>query len=388
MLKPTQCVHEGTIESTVHQGVNSPIFPSTSSGYIDPEVDTLVYPRYFNTPNQKAVVNKLCTLENGEAGVIFSSGMAAISTTLFALLEKGDHAVFQNDLYGGTYHHVAFNLQKYGIDYTFVDVNNLEAVEEAIQSNTKLIYIETPSNPLLKITDIAAAAAIAKRKNLIGVIDNTFATPINQNPLDLGIDIVIHSGTKYLGGHSDICCGAVITSIEIAKIIDSCAHQMGGSLNAFTCHLLERSLKTLALRVTRQNENALLISQYLLECPRVKTVDRSGPVKHKGHEVAARQRGGIGGMLSFELKLNSKSNADTGKESCRRFLKHLKLIRPATSLGGVETIVCVPSETSHAEVPSKEREAMGIKDQLLRLSVGIEDPNDLISDIEQALKAF
>ncbi len=381
-------MHEGTIKSTIHQGVNSPIFPSTSSGYLDPAVDTLVYPRYFNTPNQKAVVNKLCALENGEAGLIFSSGMAAISTTLFALLQKGDHAVFQNDLYGGTYQHVAFNLQKYGIDYTFVDAKNLEAVEEAIQSNTRLIYIETPSNPLLKITDIAAVAAIVKRKNLVSAIDNTFATPINQNPLDLGMDIVIHSGTKYLGGHSDICCGAVITSIEIAKIIDSCAHQLGGSLNANTCYLLERSLKTLALRVTRQNENALLISQYLQECPQIETVNYPGLENHKGHELAARQMFGFGGMLSFELKLNSKSNADTGRENGRRFLKHLKLIRPAVSLGGVETIVCVPSETSHAKVPPKEREAMGIKDQLLRLSVGIEDPNDLISDIEQALKAF
>jgi cystathionine beta-lyase len=388
MLKPTQCVHEGTIKSTIHQGVNSPIFTSTSSGYLDPEVDVLVYPRHFNTPNQKAVVDKLCALENGEAGLIFSSGMAAISTTLFALLQNGNHAVFQNDLYGGTYRHVAFNLQKYGIDYTFVDAKNLEAVEEAIQSNTRLIYIETPSNPLLKITDIAAVAAIAKRKNLVSVIDNTFATPINQNPLDLGMDIVIHSGTKYLGGHSDICCGAVITSFEIAKRIDSCAHQLGGSLNASTCYLLERSLKTLALRVTRQNENALLISQYLQGCPQIKTVNYPGLENHTGHELAARQMVGFGGMLSFELKLNSKANAASGKERSRRFLKHLKLIRPAPSLGGVETIVCVPAETSHAEVPPKERETMGIKDQLLRLSVGIEDPNDLISDIDQALKAF
>jgi cystathionine beta-lyase len=306
--------------------------------------------------------------------------MAAITTTLFALLQKGDHAIFQNGLYGGTYHYIISSLPKYGIDYSLVEIQDPEAVEKALRPNTKVIYIETPSNPLLKITDIAAVAAVAKKNNLVSVIDNTFATPINQNPLDFGIDVTLHSGTKYLGGHSDICCGAVVTSTkELAKDIDECANQLGGSLDANTCYLLERSLKTLALRITRQNETALYIARNLRDNPNIDKVYYPGLEDHDGHEIAARQMSGFGGMLSFELKGDGKT--------ARRFLESLKLIPPATSLGSVETITCIPAQTSHAEVSKKDREAMGIKEQLIRLSVGIEDPDDLLKDIFSAVSS-
>lgn len=378
MQKTTRCVHAGTLISPVHPGVNSPIYTSTSAGYLD--IDTLYYPRHFNTPNQEAVVKKLCALENGEAGLVFGSGMAAITTTLFSLLKSGDHAVFQDGLYGGTYRYIVSGLQRSGISYSFVDMADTEAVEKAIRPETKVLYIETPSNPLLKITDIRAAAAIARKYGLVSVIDNTFATPINQNPLDLGIDVSLHSGTKYLGGHSDICCGALVTSAKIAEAIEESALQLGGSLDSNTCYLLERSLKTLALRVERQNQNALHIARYLKEHSLIDTVYYPGLEDHVGHDIAAGQMSGFGGMLAFELK------GDSG--TVRRFLKQLKLITPATSLGGVETLICVPVDTSHVEVPAKEREAMGIRDQLLRLSVGIEDPGDLVEDIEHALNVL
>lgn len=373
MQKATKCVHAGTIKSPLQQGVNSPIYTSTSFIFLDPEKDELLYPRHFNTANQKAVVAKMCALENGEGGLVFGSGMAAITTTLFALLQKGDHAIFQDGLYGGTYHYIISSLPKYGIDYSFVEIQDPEAVEQALRPNTKVIYIETPSNPLLKITDIAAVAAFAKKNNLVSVIDNTFATPINQNPLTLGIDVSLHSGTKYLGGHSDICCGAVVTSKELAKRIDECANQLGGSLDANTCYLLERSLKTLSLRITRQNENALHIARHLRNNSNIEKVFYPGLEDHDGRDIAVRQMSGFGGMLSFELKGDGKT--------ARRFLENLKLIPPATSLGGVETLICIPALTSHAEVSKEDREAMGIKDQLIRVSVGIEDPGDLLADI-------
>lgn len=374
MKKQTQCVHSGTYRDSGTKGVNTPIFTSSSFEYMDRGEN--VYPRYNNTPNQKAVIKKLCALENAEDGLIFSSGMAAISTAIFSILGKGDHLVLQKDIYGGTHHFATAEFNRFGIAFDFVS-NQMEDIERAVQDNTRVIYIETPSNPLLLITDIKAVADYAKSKQILTIMDNTFATPINQNPLDLGIDIVIHSGTKYIGGHGDICCGAALASKKLIAAMKSTAANLGGSLNATTCYLIERSLKTLGLRVERQNQNAMIIAKYLQEHPLVKRVYYPGLKNHSGYEIASKQMRAFGGMLSFEL--------DDAHVDQLRFLKKLKMIRPALSLGGVETIVCVPVATSHEKMTAGERAELGITDALLRLSVGIEDTEDIIADITQAM---
>jgi cystathionine beta-lyase/cystathionine gamma-synthase len=374
MKKDTQCVHSGTRVDQETRGLNTPIYTSSSFEYLD--VPANVYPRYFNTPNQKALIEKLCALENAEDGIIFSSGMAAISTVMLTFLSSGDHVVLQKDIYGGTHHFVTAEFDRFGIQYTFVS-NRTEEIEQAVQKGTKIIYIESPSNPLLLITDIEATAQIAKANNALSVIDNTFATPINQNPLDLGIDIVAHSGTKYLGGHSDLCCGAVLARKDLTGPIWSTAANFGGSLNATTCYLLERSLKTLNVRIEKQNQNAQIIAEYLQKNSRIPKVYYPGLESHPGYAVAKKQMHGFGGMLAFEL--------DGREPGPNRFLKNLKLITPALSLGGVETIICAPATTSHEKISDAERAELGITDNLLRLSVGIENPDDLIADIEGAL---
>jgi cystathionine beta-lyase len=374
MKKDTQCVHSGTFKDEATKGVNTPIFTSSSFQYLDAP-DT-IYPRYFNTPNQMTLINKLCALENAEDGLIFSSGMAAISTVLFAFLNSGDHIVLQKDIYGGTHHFATAEFDRFEIQYTFTS-NQTEDIANAIRDNTRIIYIETPSNPLLLITDIEAVARIAKSKNILTVIDSTFATPINQNPLDLGIDIVTHSGTKYLGGHSDICCGAALSSKSLTEKIRVSACNFGGSLNAITCYLLERSLKTLGIRVKKQNRNAYQVAKYLQQHPRIQNVYYPGLESHAGYEIAKKQMREFGGMLAFEL--------DQQAMDADQFQKRLKMIAPAVSLGGVETIICSPVLTSHAKISDAERAELGITERLLRLSVGIEDPEDIIADIENAL---
>jgi cystathionine beta-lyase len=374
MRKDTQCVHSGTHKDPGTRGLNTPIFTSSSFEYLDTPEN--VYPRYFNTPNQKSIVRKLCDLENAEEGLLFSSGMAAISTAMLALLKSGDHVVLQKDIYGGTHHFVTADYERFGIEYTFVS-NRADEIEKAVRKNTKIIYIETPSNPLVLITDIKAIVQIARAKKAISIIDNTFATPINQNPIDLGIDIVTHSGTKYLGGHSDLCCGAVLTRKDLAGKIAATAANLGGSLNALTCYLLERSLKTLAIRVEKQNQNARVVAEYLQKDPRIQNVYYPGLENHPAHAVAKNQMKGFGGMLAFEL--NSRTPHP------ERFLRNLKLITPALSLGGVETIICSPSKTSHEKITAAERAELGITENLLRLSVGIENSADLIADLDRAL---
>jgi cystathionine beta-lyase/cystathionine gamma-synthase len=371
--KLTQSVHVGSHGDKLFKGLVTPIFPSSAYDYEG--VDTSMYPRYFNTPNQKAVVEKLAALENTEDGIIFSSGMAAILTSLFSLLKKGDHAIFQSDLYGGTHHAVVNEFPRYGIEYTFVNGGDIRSFEKAIRSETRLIYIETPSNPTLKITNIKAVAELARKYGIITMIDNTFASPVNQNPADLGIDIVAHSGTKYIGGHSDICAGAVLTSKQFTKQILGAAIHFGGSLDAHTCWLIERSLKTMVIRVRAQNNNAQLIAEFLAGDKRVKKVYYPGLSTHPDHDIAREQMpAGFGGMLSFEVS----GDAD-------RLLNKMQLIKRAVSLGGVESTITSPAKTSHAKLTASERAAIGVTDSLLRLSVGIEDAHDLIDDIKQAL---
>ncbi len=375
-MKSTDCVHAGKIFDTSTKGMVTPIYPSTAFDYID--TDILAYPRYFNTPNQKAVVEKLCALEHGGDGLVTSSGMSAITTVLFALLQKGDHAVFEKNLYGGTYHAVVNEMERYGINYSFSDASE-DSIRSAIKDNTKLIYFETPSNPLINITDIRMVARVANERGIVTVIDNTFASPINQNPLDMGIDVVIHSGTKYLGGHSDLICGAIISNKALVEKFWNTAIHFGGSINAHTCYLLERSLKTLAIRVEKQTQNAMELSDYLVKNSLIKCVNYPGLTSHSGHEIAKNQMKGYGGMLSFEVDLQA--------DETDRFLKNLKVIHSAMSLGGVETIISSPARTSHAKMTAHQRNEVGISDQLLRLSVGIEDAEDLKKDIKQALGA-
>jgi len=371
--KDTQCVHSGTIVDRENEGSNSPVYTSTSFGYLDKE--SPVYPRYFNTKNQQALAEKISTLENGESALVLSSGMAAITSTLFTFLNQGDHVIFQSALYGGTIHFIGQELTRFGIEYSFVNSTDVKDYEKAVYENTKVIYIETPSNPLLKITNLEDIANMAKSKNILSIIDNTFASPINQNPIDWWMDIVIHSATKYLSGHHDITAGAVISSREMIEKIRETARNFGGSLDARICYLLERSLKTLHLRVERQNENALQIARFLQDHSMVEKVNYPGLESHPGHATAKRQMKGYGGMLSFELK----------DPRIIEFQKNLKLIRPAVSLGGVDTIVSSPVLTSHKSLSNEELEREGIGETLIRLSAGIENVDEVMEDLDQAM---
>lgn len=371
----TICTHVGEIMDEQFKGAVSPIYMSTS--YQFDNVDVKRYPRYFNTPNQEHLSKKIAALEHAEAAMIFGSGMAAVSTTLLAFLKIGDHLVVQNTLYGGTSNFIREEFPKYGIEFTFTDGYEVADFEAAIKPNTKVIHIETPSNPLLTITDIKGVADLAKSKGLLTTIDNTFASPINQTPIDFGIDIVMHSATKYLGGHSDILAGAVACSNAHMEVIWNVAKNLGGSLSDFTVWMLERSMKTLVLRVKAQNRNAKKLAKFLSEHEDVKNVYYPGLKTHPQYDLAKSQMKGFGGMMSFEL-------AD-GLDALR-FQKELKLIKSSMSLAGVESTVLSPHKTSHALLTQEERNAIGVSDNLIRFSVGIESKRDLIDDIEQAIK--
>jgi len=368
----TTCVHAGTIKDDKTLGVNSPIYTSTAFGYLD--FDEAVYPRYYNIPNTEALGEKIAALEQAERGLVFSSGMAAISSVLLTFLQKGDHAIFQTGLYGGTLHFVSAELERFGIEYDIAPNNDISSFKNLLRDNTRVIYIETPSNPLLKITDIRATAELGREAGLLSVIDNTFATPVNQVPLTLGIDISLHSATKYLGGHSDICAGAIACNEENYLKIRSMARSLGGSLNAQDVYLLERSIKTLALRLEQQNLNAGILAERLSEHKSVGRVHYPGLPSHPDHTLAKTQMTGSGGMLSFELK-----DGDPVE-----FQRKLKLISSAVSLGGLDSTICSPALTSHRHLTAEEKVREGIDDSLLRLSVGVEDSEDLWEDLEQA----
>lgn len=371
----TKCVHSGDLIDDKFKGATSPIFPSTAYDFVDVEEDR--YPRYFNTPNQKALSKKIADLENCESALLFSSGIAAIYTSLFSFIKSGDHVIFQSSIYGGTLNLVIKEFKKFNIEYSLVDSFVVNDYEKEIKNNTKIIFVESPSNPLLKIIDLKAIANLSKKYNLISVIDNTFSSPINQNPADFGIDIVLHSATKYLGGHSDILAGTLASSnSNIDKIIESSINY-GGNLSEYTVWLLERSIKTLSLRVKKQNENAIKIAEYLTTLDKVKSVYYPGLKSHSDHELSKKQMKGFGGMLSFEL-----SDLDTAI----LFTRKLNLVKSAMSLGGVESTLCSPSLTSHSKISKAERENLGIFDGLLRFSIGIEDSEDIIDDLNQAFE--
>lgn len=369
----TKCVHSGDLIDDRFKGATSPIFPSTAYDFIDVEDDK--YPRYFNTPNQLALSKKIADLENCEAALLFGSGIAAIFTSLFSFLKSKDHVIFQGSIYGGTLNLVIKEFKKFNIEYSLVDSFDIKEYEMEIKENTKIIFIESPSNPLLKVIDLQAISNLSKKNNLISIIDNTFSSPINQNPSDFGIDIIIHSATKYLGGHSDILAGALAsTKSNIDKIIESSINY-GGNLSEYTVWLLERSIKTLSLRVNKQNENALKVAEYLSNHEKVNAVHYPGLKTHPDYELSSKQMKGFGGMLSFEL---------SNLEEAVLFTRKIKLIKSAMSLGGVESTICSPSLTSHSKITKEERENLGIFDGLLRFSVGIEDHNDIINDLKQA----
>ena len=372
----TICTHTGELEDTQFKGAVSPLYMATSYAFEDVEVKR--YPRYFNTPNQVALAKKMAALEHGEASLIFGSGMAAVSTALMAFLQQGDHVVFQDALYGGTSNLVREEFGKYGIEYSFAKNASVEALEAEIKPNTKVMYIETPSNPLLKITDLKGVAEICKKHGLVSMIDNTFASPVNQNPIDFGIDVVLHSATKYMGGHSDILAGTVISSEEYIEKIFQLAKNLGGSLSDYTVWLLERSLKTMGIRVKAQNANALQLAEFLEGRLEVNQVYYPGLKNHPDHDIAAKQMRGFGGMLSFELKPEINASA---------FMKKLKLIKPSMSLAGVESTILLPSQTSHALLSQEERDLQKISDNLMRFSVGIEEVEDIIEDLTQAMES-
>lgn len=371
----TVCTHVGEVKDTQFKGAISPIYLSSSYAFED--IDEKRYPRYFNTPNQQALCEKVAALEHTEAALIFGSGMAAISTSLLAFLHKGDHVVLQNALYGGTMNLVLEEFDKYGIEYSFTKSLDIKDFKKEIRENTKVIYIETPSNPLLKVTDIRKIVKLAKKHHAITMIDNTFASPVNQLPATLGIDIVIHSATKYFGGHSDILAGAIAASDAHIDQIFQLAKNLGGSLSDFTVWMLERSLKTLGIRVKEQNKNALRLARFLEKHEAVAKVYYPGLKSHEDYKLAKSQMLGFGGMMSFELK----AAYDVSK-----FFKSLQLIKPSMSLAGVESTVLSPTQTSHSLLTAEERKKQGIADGLIRFSVGIEDRKDIIADLNQAIK--
>ena len=371
----TICTHVGELKDNEYKGATSPLYMSTSYAFED--VDIKRYPRYFNTPNQKALSQKIAALEHAEDAMIFGSGMAAVSTSLLSFLKAGDHVVLQNMLYGGTQNLVTKQFENFGISYSFTEGLKPSDFEAKIKDNTKVIYIETPSNPLLTITDLAAVAKIAKKYNLVSMIDNTFASPVNQNPIDFGIDVIIHSATKYMGGHSDICAGAVASSKVNMERIFQLAINLGGNLSDYTVWLLERSIKTMGIRVKSQNENAMRLAEYLDGNSNIRQVNYPGLTSHPDHALAKSQMHGFGGMLSFELEHSIDAT---------EFRKALKLIKSSMSLAGVESTVLSPTQTSHSLLSEEDRFKQGIADGLIRFSIGIEEPEDLIADIEQALE--
>lgn len=303
--------------------------------------------------------------------------MAAVTTSLMSHLNSGDHIIFFNDLYGGTRNLIKKEFSNYNISYSFAAGSSLDDFKACIKENTKGIYIESPSNPLLKIVDMEAISDLAKSNNLWTMIDNTFASPINQNPISFGIDLVIHSATKYLGGHSDISAGAVIASKKHIDKVYELAKNLGGTISEFSAWLLERSIKTLPIRVREQNKNALELSCFLERHPQISKVYYPGLVSHEDHEIAKKQMSGFGGMLSIEI---------SSKIDPSLFLKNLKIVKPVMSLAGVESTANYPKLTSHFSLTQKERDDQGISDHLIRLSAGIESIEDLKNDIDNALK--
>ncbi len=376
----TKLIHAGEPEPLINGAVSMPIFQSSTYEYTgETSYDDLRYIRLNNTPNHVALHQKLAALENAEAALVTASGMAVISTTLLTILSSGDHFLAQECLYGGTHDFITRDLVALGISFDFIDCDDPDSWKEQLRPNTKAIYVETMTNPLLQVADLKAVVEFARAHSLLSLIDNTFASPVNFRPPEWGFDLSLHSCTKYLNGHSDIVAGAVIGRVDLIEKITHKLNHLGGSLDPHACFLLHRGLKTLAVRVKYQNESALKIAQFLEKHPAVQKVNYPGLENHPRHQRARELFDGFSGMLSFELK--------GGVQAAERFMQNTTLPIIAPSLGGVEMLITRPATTSHSGMSPEDRQALGISDSLIRVSVGIEATEDIIEDFDQALKA-
>ncbi|MER2261448.1 MAG: bifunctional cystathionine gamma-lyase/homocysteine desulfhydrase [Psychrobacillus sp.] len=377
MRAKTKLIHAGIVGDEATGAVSTPIYQVST--YKQEAVGKFKGYEYSRTgnPTRHALEVLISDLEGGVAGFAFSSGMAATSSIMM-LFSKGDHVLLTDDVYGGTFRVISKVLNRFGIDSTFVDTGDLANVEAAIQENTKAIFLETPTNPLLKVTDIEAIAKYAKEKGLLTIVDNTFMTPYFQQPIALGADIVVHSATKYLGGHSDVVAGlAVVNSEQLAGELHFIQNSVGAVLGPQDSWLLMRGIKTLGLRMEEHNASAQRIAEFLNDHDAVGKVYYPGLSSHPGHDLMQKQASGFGGMISFDV--GSAEKAD-------ELLAKLKYFTLAESLGAVESLISVPARMTHASIPSERRAELGITDGLVRISVGIEDVEDLIEDLEQALR--
>lgn len=375
----TKAIHVGQAPDPETGAVIVPIYQTSTYEQESPGVHKgFDYSRTAN-PTRKALELCLASLENGQYGLAFASGVAASSAVL-NLLSAGDHVVVGDDVYGGTFRLFDKVFSRYGITFSWVDASDLDAVKAALRPETKLLWVETPTNPLLKLVDIAALAALSKEAGVVFTVDNTFATPYFQTPLDLGADVVVHSTTKYIGGHSDVVGGAVVTNREdLYQTIKFHQNATGGIPGPFDAWLTLRGLKTLALRMKQHDLNGRAVAEMLKDHPAVEKVYYPGLSDHPQHELAKRQMKGFGGMVSFVLK--------GGFEAAKTFGQKTQYFVLAESLGGVESLICHPVSMTHGSIPKEIREARGVTDGLLRLSVGIEDIDDLLADLKQALEA-
>ena len=374
----TKAIHAGVHPDPATGAIMTPIYQTSTYVQRSPgDHKGFEYSRTHN-PTRTQLQDALAALENGRHGLAFASGMAAIDC-LIKLLQPGDEIISTNDLYGGSYRLFTKVFANYGIKFHFVPMHDMQAVEEMVTERTRLIWVETPTNPLLNVIDVAAAAAVAKKAGALLVVDNTFATPYLQTPLDLGADVVMHSLTKYMGGHSDVVMGALIVKDdELHERLRFLQNACGGTPGPQDCFLLLRGLKTLHLRMQRHCENGRAVAQYLQSHPRVERVYWPGLAEHPNHDVAARQMRDFGGMISFVLKGDRKEDAVA-------VLEKFQLFSLAESLGGVESLSGHPATMTHASIPAEERRKAGLSDSLIRLSVGIEDVEDLIEDLRQAI---
>ncbi|MGA8648941.1 MAG: aminotransferase class I/II-fold pyridoxal phosphate-dependent enzyme, partial [Candidatus Sulfotelmatobacter sp.] len=380
----TKAVHGAADPEKKNGPLGTPIYQTSTFQVTDNDEQVRVthtdhyYTRYGN-PTNTVAEKTIAELEGVDAALTFASGMGAVTTTIMALLKSGDHVVAQRDIYGGVNKFLSQWLPKMGIETTFVDTTDYDQHALAIRPNTKLLYLESPTNPTLRVVDFKKVAAVARQHKLLSMIDATFGTPINQHPAEFGIDLIMHSGTKYLAGHSDLICGAVAGRHELIERIWDTRTTLGNCMDPHASWVLLRGLKTLAVRVARQNENALRVAEFLAEHAKVRSVHYPFLKSHPQYAVARQQMSGGGGMVTFEVE-------GTG-EDARRTSEAMSLFTLATSLGGVESLVSIPVLTSHAMIPAEARARMGVTEQMIRLSVGIENADDLIADLEHALEA-
>jgi cystathionine beta-lyase/cystathionine gamma-synthase len=373
----TLAIHAGERPDRAFGAVSTPIYQTSTFAFEDVgKTRGYDYSRTAN-PTRKVLEDTLAQLEGGMAGFAFATGMAA-ETTIVHILKAGDHLISADDVYGGTYRLFRDVMPALGLEITFLRMNSKQSLEQAIKPNTRMIWMETPSNPLLNITDIEMVVDIARKHKVLTVIDNTFATPYFLQPIKFGVDLVVHSTTKYLNGHCDVVGGAVVTTTaELSDRVQFLLNAMGTCASPFDCWLVLRGIQTLPLRMMKHEENATAVAEYLQKHKVVRKVYFPGIKTHPGHEIVRRQMRGFGGMVSFELH--------GGKESANKFLKRLKVFEVAESLGGAASLAEHPSTMSHASMPADYRKKIGIGDDLLRLSVGLENIDDLFEDLEQAL---